>query len=104
MAATAAPAQSLDLMKLFALRDEFGKAVHKGDVLFSPGEQPDQFYVVMRGRVQVDRAGFEPETIGPGDLFGEVEVFTSQPRSGSATAIEDSNLLAFDAGSAIRLA
>ncbi|HEU0167071.1 MAG TPA: DUF2225 domain-containing protein [Chloroflexota bacterium] len=91
-------------MKLFALREEFGKTVKKGDTLFAPGQAADEFYVVMRGHVQVDRPGMEPEVVPPGDLVGEVEVFTEQPRSGAATALDDCNLLAFNRDTAIKLA
>jgi uncharacterized protein (DUF2225 family) len=91
-------------MKLFALREEFGKTAKKGDILFQPGQPADEFYVVMRGRVQLDRPGMEPELVPPGDLVGEVEVFAEQPRTGSAMALDDCNLLAFNRDSANRLA
>ncbi|MBV8085789.1 MAG: cyclic nucleotide-binding domain-containing protein, partial [Chloroflexi bacterium] len=94
----------LDLMKLFALRDEFGASAKSGEVIFTPGQAADKFYVVMKGRVQVDRPGFEPQSVAPGELFGEVDVFTNQSRSGQATALDDCNLLAFTAESALKLA
>jgi len=96
--------QGLDLMKLFGLRAEFGAGAKKGEVIYSPGQPADKLYVVLKGRVQVDRAGFEPQLVGPGDLFGEVELFTAQPRTGQATALDDSNLLAFTSDSVIKLA
>ncbi|HLY67603.1 MAG TPA: DUF2225 domain-containing protein, partial [Chloroflexota bacterium] len=94
----------LDLMKLFGLREEFGASAQKGDVIFAAGQPADKFYVLMRGRVQVERPGFEPELVAPGDLFGETEVFTEQVRAGQATALDDSSMLAFTRESAIKLA
>jgi uncharacterized protein (DUF2225 family) len=96
--------QGLDLMKLFALREEFGASASKGDVIFSPGQPADKFYVLMRGSVQLERPGAEPEVISPGDLFGEVDVFTERPRASQATALDDSSLLAFTRDTAVRLA
>ncbi|GEM_PF-552972 len=102
--AGASTGQGLDLMKLFALREEFGSSVKKGDVIFSVGDAADKFYVVMRGRVQLERAGQDAQTVAPGDLFGEVDLFTGRPRVSKATALDDSQLLGFTAETAIRLA
>lgn len=96
--------QGLDLMKLFSLREEFGASASKGDVIFSAGQPADTFYVLMRGSVQLDRPGSGPEVIAPGDLFGEVEVFTEQPRASQATALDDSSMLAFTRDTAVKLA
>ena len=102
--AGASPSRSLDLMKLFALREQFGSSVSRGDVIYTPGQPAEQFYVVMKGRVQLDREGQEPEVVTPGDLFGEVEVFAEQPRVSRATAAEDCSLLSFNRETSIRLA
>jgi uncharacterized protein len=96
--------QGLDLMKLFALRAEFGTSAKKGDVIYAPGQAADTFFVVMKGRVQIDRPGFESQIVAPGDLFGEVEAFTDQARVGQASALDDCNLLSFTRDSAIKLA
>lgn len=96
--------QGLDLMKLFALREEFGASANKGDVVFAPGQPADKFFVLMRGSVQVEHPGSDPEVVAPGDLFGEVEVFTDQPRASKATAVDDSSMLAFSRETAIKLA
>src|SRR5579862_9814081 len=96
--------QGLDLMKLFALREEFGASANKGDLIFSAGQPAVKFYVLMRGSVQVERPGSDPEVIAPGDLFGEVEVFAEQPRAGQATVLDDCSMLAFTRETAVKLA
>jgi len=91
-------------MKLFGLREEFGKTVPKDSVLYSAGDAADMFYVVMRGRVVIDRPVWGPSTAAPGDVFGEIEVFSAKPRTGTATAADDCQLLAFNKDTAIKLA
>jgi uncharacterized protein (DUF2225 family) len=96
--------KGLDLMKLFALREQFGTTFKKGDVIYSPGQPADQFFVLMRGHVQVEHEGVGSETIDPGNVFGEVDVFAEQPRAEQATALEDSSALAFNSDTASTLA
>lgn len=100
----AAVAESLDIVKLRSLRREFGTFVPRGHVLYSAGEAPDALYVVMSGRVQVERPSTGDEAIEPGGLVGEVDLFADEPRAGSATALSDCSLLAFDRESVSRLA
>jgi uncharacterized protein (DUF2225 family) len=104
MAGSSTTSQRLDLMKLFALRDQFGSTAKKGDIIYSPDQPAEEFYVLMKGRVQVEVPGFGTETAGPGDVFGEVDVFAHRQRGEQATALDDCNLLAFNADSAIQLA
>ena len=91
-------------MKLFALREQFGTTFKKGDVIYSPGQPADQFYVLMRGHVQTDHQGVGSELLDPGAVFGEIDLFAGQPRSEQATATEDSAALAFNSESAATLA
>jgi len=91
-------------MKLIALREEFGASFKKGEVIYAPGQPAEQFYVLMRGRVEVESSTIGNETVDPGDVFGEVEVFAEESRSSRATVLDDCNVLTFNRDTAVRLA
>ncbi|MDE3076567.1 MAG: DUF2225 domain-containing protein, partial [Chloroflexota bacterium] len=93
-----------DLKKLFGLKDKLGATFGKNDIVYFPGAPADTFHVVLKGRVQIDGEGHAAETLGPGEIFGEVDVFTNRPRRGKATALDDTTTLAFDRDSAVVLA
>jgi uncharacterized protein (DUF2225 family) len=102
--AVSTTSRGLDLMKLIELRDKFGTTFKKGDVIYTAGQPAEQFYVLMRGRVQVDYPNLGSEAVGPGEVFGEVEVFAGKPRSGQANALDDCQALAFTSETAVTLA
>lgn len=74
--------------------------VQKGEVLFEEGSPPEKVYVVKRGTIRIFSSRFQDEetftTLAAGDLFGEIGVLKSQPRSASAVAEEFSVLYAFE--------
>src|SRR5207247_10936251 len=102
--AVSTASRGLDLMKLIELRDEFGATFKKGDVIFASDQPAEQFFVLMRGRVQLDHQKLDSETVGPGDVFGEVEVFAEKSRASQATALDDCQALAFSRETAVKLA
>jgi CRP/FNR family cyclic AMP-dependent transcriptional regulator len=72
--------------------------IRKGAVLFRQGDPGDEMFVVSQGRIRltIGRGGNETEVnvLGPGEFFGELSLLTGEPRSATATAVEDSTLLA----------
>lgn len=65
----------------------------KGAALITEGEIANQAYIIVEGRCEVyktvgDRR-FSLRTMGPGEVFGETAVFTSEPRTASVVALED---------------
>jgi CRP-like cAMP-binding protein len=50
-------------------------------------------YVVVRGRVRLEKAGSEVLTAAAGQSFGTWALFDNQPRLMSATVLEDTHLL-----------
>lgn len=104
MPGTSTITKGLDLMKLFALRDQFGATFKKGDVIYAPGQPADQFFVLMRGHVQLESDGAGSEMLDPGNVFGEIDLFAGQSRTEQATALEDSAALAFTSETASTLA
>jgi CRP-like cAMP-binding protein len=79
-----------------AQREEF--RVPKGSVIFRQGDPGHEMFVVAEGRIRltIGKGGHETEvnTLGPGEFFGELSLLSGEPRSATATAVEDSTLLA----------
>jgi CRP/FNR family transcriptional regulator len=67
--------------------------VSRGQAIFSEDDMPDAMYVVVSGRVRLEKSGEEILTAGVGQSFGTWALFDNQPRMMTATAIEDAHLL-----------
>jgi CRP-like cAMP-binding protein len=61
-----------------------------GDRIFAEGSEGDEFFIVITGLVglskEVDGTQKELHRIGPGEIFGEIAVISSAPRSASDCA------------------
>jgi CRP-like cAMP-binding protein/bacterioferritin-associated ferredoxin len=72
-----------------------------GEVVFSEGEASSSAYLVVRGRVLIERyvegARQSLAEILPGQFFGEVAILNNSHRGASAVALEDVELAALDA-------
>ncbi|MEJ7618062.1 MAG: mechanosensitive ion channel family protein [Pyrinomonadaceae bacterium] len=70
-----------------------------GEIIIRAGDAGTSMYVVHRGRVSVERPavdGQETETIATlreGDFFGEMGLFTGQPRAASVISAEETEVL-----------
>ncbi|HME91911.1 MAG TPA: cyclic nucleotide-binding domain-containing protein [Myxococcaceae bacterium] len=64
-----------------------------GEVIFAEGEAGDALYLVLDGRVRIDREEEVIAELGERECFGEMSILDGVPRSATATAIEDTNLL-----------
>jgi CRP-like cAMP-binding protein len=67
-----------------------------GDVIFNAGDPGDRFYVVREGTVTLSANGRNLEDVGPGGIFGELGVLERAPRSATATAATDCDLVPLD--------
>jgi serine/threonine-protein kinase len=68
-----------------------------GSVIVREGEAGDAAYVVLDGQCVAfrteDEGEIELRTMGPGDVFGEMAVFSRKPRSASVRAVTEVRLL-----------
>lgn len=74
------------------------KEVEAGEYVFWEEDAPDWFYIVSEGRVKVLKStSLGKELIiaffGPGEMFGEVAVFSGKPYPASAQAMERTKVL-----------
>jgi CRP-like cAMP-binding protein len=72
--------------------------LRKGKSLFKEGDDGDNLYVVSNGKVKLGTKSPDGREnllmiLGPGDMFGELSLFDSGPRTATATAVTDSKLL-----------
>ena len=67
-----------------------------GDLITAQGESGDDFFIVVSGKVRVERDGTVMARLGPGDFFGEIALIDGRPRSASAVADGDVQLLVLD--------
>lgn len=67
-----------------------------GETIFAEGEPGDTMYVVQSGAVDILQAGEPVNTVGPGEIFGEMALIDQSPRSGTARASSDCRLVALN--------
>jgi CRP/FNR family cyclic AMP-dependent transcriptional regulator len=71
----------------------------KGELLFSPGDEPNGIYVVKSGRIRiwtVSASGVEItlNVLGEGAIFGEIALLDGSARTAGASARDKAELLA----------
>ena len=83
-----------DLAQIAQITDEvdFGE----GERLFSEGETGETLYFIVRGQVRVHRGDKELAVLGERQVFGEMSLLDSEPRSASISAVSDVELLRID--------
>ena len=70
----------------------------KDTVVFFENEEGDTLFMILEGRIKVTILGDDGREIiltmlGPGDLFGEMALLDNEPRSATAIAVEETELL-----------
>lgn len=80
-----------DLAQIAQITDE----VHfeEGDVLFHEGDPGDTLYFVIEGQVKVSKGGREVARLGERQVFGEMAILDSEPRSASILSLSRLTLL-----------
>ena len=71
-----------------------------GNQIFKEGDKGDRAYLIERGSVDIstrkDRRFFRITTLGEGDLFGEMALIDDEPRTATATALEETCVISID--------
>jgi serine/threonine protein phosphatase PrpC len=69
------------------------RAYAGGDLIFDEGDKGDAMYVVLEGRVGIEKNGVELARLGPGGHFGEMAILDKAPRSAAARASLESRAI-----------
>ena len=72
--------------------------LERGDVLFHEGDQGDRLYVIGEGKIKLGRRSPDGREnlvaiLGPGEMFGELSLFDPGPRTMTATAVAETQLM-----------
>ncbi|MEW6363061.1 MAG: cyclic nucleotide-binding domain-containing protein [Acidobacteriota bacterium] len=73
----------------------------RGERVFAEGDPPDKFYLVLDGTIRVTQSiphktECSLAELGDGETIGEMSFLDRFPRSATAVAVGDTQLLAFD--------
>jgi CRP-like cAMP-binding protein len=79
------------------------RALRRGDVLFAEGDEPDELFVVVSGRIALANKSIDGREsvvalMEAGDVFGEMPLFDGLGRSTEARALEPSQVIAIPYG------
>jgi CRP/FNR family transcriptional regulator, cyclic AMP receptor protein len=73
--------------------------LERGDVLFREGDPGERMYVIGEGKIKLGIVSADGREnllaiLGPGEMFGELSLFDPGPRTATATAIAETQLIA----------
>jgi len=71
--------------------------LHKGETLFKKGDKAIAVYVVKSGTLEIFDGAVVYETLGPGDIVGEMALIDASPRSAAVRAAAESLIVPIDA-------
>jgi len=82
------------------LFEKYGQTIDADKVIFNEGDVGDHMYIIQAGRVRISKMidGREHElaVLEKGDFFGEMAIVSRIARTATATAVNATQLLAFD--------
>jgi CRP/FNR family cyclic AMP-dependent transcriptional regulator len=67
--------------------------VGEGEVLAREGRIGREFFLILSGTVAVTQKGRPVNTLGPGEVFGELAAMNPGPRHATVTALSDLDML-----------
>jgi CRP-like cAMP-binding protein len=84
----------------FGAFSRFARDYAPGEIIFTEYEPGDTFYMIQSGRVELVKIFGNVEKIldiiGPSEMFGEMAILESAPRSATAIALDAVKLLEFN--------
>jgi CRP-like cAMP-binding protein len=86
-----------ELMKLMTMG--LTTAVHKDTVMFKKGTVGEEMYVILDGKVNIVDEDEVIATLGKGEMFGEMALFSREPRSATAVTAESASFFVLTARS-----
>ena len=82
------------------LFEKYGQTINAGKTIFNEGESGDHMFIIQTGQVRISKMidGREHQlaVLEKGDFFGEMAIVSRIDRTATATAVNATQLLAFD--------
>ncbi len=94
--------RDFDLLTLVGFGEEV-QVVKAGENLFTKGERGDRMYLVKSGQFDIKVEERLLETIGPGEMLGEMALIDQSHRSATAVASVESEVIGINEGRFLRL-
>jgi len=69
------------------------RRIRAGDVIFREGDKADELFVIKSGHVRIQVGNRTMADLTADDIFGEMALIDSEPRSATAVAITDVELV-----------
>lgn len=85
----------MNLLNLFKDADRV-ESVAAGAIVFNEGDPGAVMYVVLDGELELQVGGRGVESVGPGDIIGEMALIDAKLRSATARAVTDCRLCPVD--------
>lgn len=72
--------------------------MERGDIIFHEGDQGDRLYVITEGKIKLGCTSTDGREnllaiLGPSEMFGELSLFDPGPRTATATAVAETQLI-----------
>lgn len=80
------PQVAVRILSLRAPMDR--RTFNAGDVIFQAGDQSDCAFMVVVGMVEAQLPNGRHKRLGPGEIFGEMGLIDSRPRSATIVALD----------------
>jgi CRP-like cAMP-binding protein len=84
-----------ELLRIEAIAEE--RRLDDGEVVYRANEPADALYCVVSGEISIEESEGKRHTAGPTAPFGVAEILSGRLRGGSATAAQETLLLAIGA-------
>jgi len=87
-------------MERSTLFEKYGQVLEAGKTLFKEGDIGNTMYIIQKGKIKITKRIGDVDKIltvlQKGDFFGEMAIITQAPRTATATAVDDCELLCFN--------
>ncbi len=84
-----------------------GTSYKDGDTIVAEGMESKEMYIVQYGKVEVIKEGIDSDRVvavlNEGNIFGEMGLIDTKPRSATVKAVGDARVLAIDRGKFLEL-
>jgi CRP/FNR family cyclic AMP-dependent transcriptional regulator len=84
----------INLDNLVAIADNLDSmALESQNILFKSGQTPLLMYIIAHGEIELSQPSLPSQILYPGDIFGELSLFSGRKHTQNAKALSDAHLI-----------